>query len=112
MKNQSINKKQREENENYFIILLSNLFGIVVAQIIFSIIIIIFVGILVGGIYLYKYIDDDIDKQPTRNILLGLSFFLMGISSLVLLILLSPLIISYATMFFTFFGLNKLVDTF
>jgi hypothetical protein len=79
---------------------------------IYTLIIIIFVGILIGGIYLYKYIDDDIDKQPTRNILLGLSFFLMGISSLVLLIILIPFIITYGTMFFTFFGLQELVNTF
>jgi len=106
------NKKQKEENQNYFIILLSKLFGEFIAQLVVSIIIIIFIGILVGGVYLYKYVDDDIDKQPTRNILIGLSIFLMSISSLVLLFLLLPLIISYGTMFFTFLGLNKLVDTF
>jgi hypothetical protein len=103
---------KKESTNNIFITVLTNLFGIFIAELIYKLIILIFVGILIGGIYLYKYIDDDIDKQPTRNILLGLSFFLIGISSVLLVIILIPYIITYGTIFLTFFGLGELVNTF
>lgn len=83
--------------------------GTIGASILFGIMVLLLVGILVGGIFLKIYVEDEIEDDTQKNVLLTISYIMIGLGGLGLFILLLPYIIQYVLMALAITGISDMM---
>jgi len=84
-------------------------FGFITAEILLALFILLLACILGGGIYLRHYVDNEINDNPQRDILLVTSYIIIGFSGLALFVILLPYIIQYSVYLLTYIGLQQII---
>lgn len=83
--------------------------GFITAEILLALFILLLACILGGGIYLRHYVDNEINDNPQRDILLVTSYIIIGFSGLALFVILLPYIIQYSVYLLTYIGLQQII---